>query len=209
MPCRHGVGAPPHGQQRALVDDVREVRAREAVRARRDAIQRNAGREAHARGVAGSVRAWAWSADEGRVAATVVWPGFDDSGVAGWGGMNLTGEDGLPLCVRVADELEGAFFATTQAAALDCRPDWIQIATWNDWNELTQIEPAWHPQLEEELRAGALSPEVLQHCFGRALEAQAMAAEFLGLELSEGELLDAAHAYLLEVAKDPAAPSYD
>lgn len=165
--------------------------------------------EAHARGVASSVRAWAWSEGEGRVAATVVWPGFDDSGVAGWGGMNLTGEDGLPLCVRVADELEGAFFATTQAAALDCRPDWIQIATWNDWNELTQIEPAWHPQLEEELRAGALSPEVLQHCFGRALEAQAMAAEFLGLELSEGELLDAAHAYLLEVAEDPATPSYD
>ena len=36
-----------------------------------------------------------------------------------------------------------------------------------------------------------------------------MAAEFLGLELSQDELIDAAHAYLLEVAEDPAAPSYD
>ncbi|MCH2107027.1 MAG: hypothetical protein MK291_10330, partial [Planctomycetes bacterium] len=165
--------------------------------------------EAHAHGVASSVRSWAWSEGEGRVAAAVVWPGFDDSGVAGWGGTNLIGEDGLPLCVRVAGAMEGAFFATTQAAALDSRPDWIQVATWNDWNELTQIEPAWHPLLEEQLSAGSLSPEVMHHCFGRALETQAMASEFLGLELEPEDIVSAAAAYLDEVGVDPAVPAYD
>jgi hypothetical protein len=165
--------------------------------------------EAHAKGVVGSARAWAWSEDEQRIASAVVWPGFDDSGVAGWGSENLLGEDGLPLCVRVADPLEGAFFATTQAAALDSRPDWIQIATWNDWNELTQIEPAWHAGLESGLSAGELSPEVLHHCFGRALEAQAMIASFRGEELSPADVVDAAAAYLEEVRSDPGVPAYD
>jgi len=165
--------------------------------------------EAHSRGVSGSVRSWAWREEEQRVAAAVVWPGFDDSGVAGWSSMNLLGEDGLPLCVRVADTMQGAFFATTQAAALETRPDWIQIATWNDWNELTQIEPAWHPLLEEQLEAGSLSPEVMHHCFGRALEAQAMASQFLGAELSPLDVVSAVQSYLDEVASDPGVPAYD
>ena len=165
--------------------------------------------EAHAQGVVGSARAWAWREDEQRIAAAVVWPGFDDSGVAGWGSTNLLGEDGLPLCVRVADSMEGAFFATTQAAALSSRPDWIQIATWNDWNELTQIEPAWHPDLAHELAAGVLSPEVLHHSFGRALEAQAMVAAFRGEELAPEDVVNAAAEYLEEVRSDPAVPAYD
>ena len=165
--------------------------------------------EAHSRGVSGSVRSWAWREEEQRVAAAVVWPGFDDSGVAGWSSTNLLGEDGLPLCVRVADTMEGAFFATTQAAALECRPDWIQIATWNDWNELTQIEPAWHPALEEQLEAGSLSSEVVQHCFGRALEAQEMASVFLGRELAPEDLVSAVQSYLDEVESDPGVPAYD
>ena len=119
------------------------------------------------------------------------------------------GEDGLPLCVRVTDPLGGAFFATTQAAALNSRPDWIQIATWNDWNELTQVEPAWHPDLLEELAAGALSPEVLHHSFGRALEAQAMVAAFRGEELAPEDVVNAAAEYLEEVRSDPAVPAYD
>jgi hypothetical protein len=165
--------------------------------------------EAHSRGVSGSVRSWAWREDEQRIAAAVVWPGFDDSGVAGWSSTNLLGEDGLPLCVRVADTMEGAFFATTQAAALECRPDWIQIATWNDWNELTQIEPAWHPALREQLESGDLSPEVMLHCFGRALEAQAMSSAFLGLELAPEDLVSAVQSYLEEVESDPGVPAYD
>jgi len=165
--------------------------------------------EAHARDISECVRAWSWREEEGRVASVVVWPGFDDSGVAGWGSENLIGEDGLPLCVRVADPMNGAFFATTQAAALEVRPDWIQIATWNDWNELTQIEPSWHPELEEQLAAGALSPEVLHHCFGRALEAQSMTSVFMGVELSPADVVSAAASYLAEVRSDPGAPAYD
>ena len=37
--CGDGVGAAAHGQQRALIHHIREVRAREAVRARRDAVE--------------------------------------------------------------------------------------------------------------------------------------------------------------------------
>jgi hypothetical protein len=167
--------------------------------------------EAHAAGVVGSARAWAWSEAENRIAAAVVWPGFDDSGVAGWGSENLIGEDGLPLCVRVTDSLGGAFFATTQSAALAVRPDWIQVATWNDWNELTQIEPAWHPNLEEQLLSGSLSPGVLEHCFGRALEAQAMVSVFraVATDLEPQDLVDAAARYLEEVRSDPLVLAYD
>jgi hypothetical protein len=101
--------------------------------------------ESHARGLTESVMEWRDQDVVERVAIQTVWPGFDDSGVGGWGVNNLMGEDGGPLCVRVAEEFEGQFYATTAAAALDSGADWIQIATFNDWNERTQIEPAWHP----------------------------------------------------------------
>jgi len=67
-----------------------------------------------------------------------VWPGFDDSKVWGW--------NNVP---RYVDRQNGAVYNRTWEYALSDRqnrqrgsPNWVQIVTWNDWNEGSQIEPA-------------------------------------------------------------------
>lgn len=60
-----------------------------------------------------------------------VWPGFNDTGVNGWG-------EGP----RVLDRLNGDFYAQTWRAALESQAQCIMIMTFNDWNEGTIIEPS-------------------------------------------------------------------
>lgn len=67
-----------------------------------------------------------------------VWAGFDDSMVWGWGNTP-----------RSVDRQDGAVYAETWASALLDRhnrdresPSWVQIVTWNDWNEGSEIEPS-------------------------------------------------------------------
>jgi hypothetical protein len=66
-----------------------------------------------------------------------VWAGFDDSRVWGWGDTP-----------RVIDDQGGDVYAQTWELALNAQaqrtpgtPAWVQIVSWNDWNEGTQIEP--------------------------------------------------------------------
>lgn len=59
-----------------------------------------------------------------------VWPNFNDTGVHAWGGKSP----------RVIPDSAG-LYEETWAAAIQNRADWISIATWNDWNEGSQIEP--------------------------------------------------------------------
>ena len=66
-----------------------------------------------------------------------VWSGFDDSPVDGWGDTP-----------RFIDPQNGAVYEKTWDLALNAKaqagadqPAWVQIVTWNDWNEGTQIEP--------------------------------------------------------------------
>jgi hypothetical protein len=145
-----------------------------------------------------------------RLHVPIVWPGFDDTGVAGWGLNNLTGEDGQPLGVRVADPLEGAFYRTTVESAVGSGARWVQIATWNDWNESTRIEPAW----DAEFAAGpflslVLDRRVQRQVFGRALETQAWVADFKGEVAQPAKLPRIALRYMLEAAFDPAVTQYD
>ena len=65
------------------------------------------------------------------VPSASVWPGFNDTGVWGWG-------DGP----RILDRKDGDFYQTTWNAALNNNPRWLAVATFNDWNEGTQIEPS-------------------------------------------------------------------
>ena len=65
------------------------------------------------------------------VLAAGVWPGFDDTGVWGWG-------DGP----RVWDRRGGESYKVTWEAALAHDARWIKIVTFNDWNEGTEIEPS-------------------------------------------------------------------
>lgn len=65
-----------------------------------------------------------------RFFANSICPGFDDSGVWGWGGgARVTPRAGLSL-------LRGTF-----DLAFTGNPEFIQIVTWNDFNEGTVIEP--------------------------------------------------------------------
>ncbi len=57
-------------------------------------------------------------------------PGFDDSPVWGWG----TG-------ARKAPRYRGQRFDLTWTLSVENKADVIQVITWNDWNEGTQIEP--------------------------------------------------------------------
>lgn len=65
------------------------------------------------------------------VPAAAVWPGFNDTGVWGW--------DGGP---RVLERRAGEFYRSTWDASFNNNSKWIAIATFNDWNEGTQIEPS-------------------------------------------------------------------
>ena len=71
-----------------------------------------------------------------------VWAGFDDSGVNAWD-VNGTGTP------RFVDRQNGAVYAETWQRALQDKttrqrlsPAWVQIVTWNDWNEGSEIEPS-------------------------------------------------------------------
>jgi len=59
-----------------------------------------------------------------------VWPGFDDSGVCGWGGGT-----------RIIEDKEDELYDLTWKYALESNPEWVSITTWNDWNEGSNIEP--------------------------------------------------------------------
>lgn len=145
-----------------------------------------------------------------RLHVPIVWPGFDDTGVAGWGLNNLLGEDGLPLGVRVADPLNGAFYRTTVTSAIDSSARWVQIATWNDWNEGTRIEPAWDANFgTSQFVSLALDTRVQRQVFGRALETQAWIAGFKGTTAAPSELPRIALRYMLQAVFDPAVTQYD
>jgi hypothetical protein len=60
-----------------------------------------------------------------------VWPGFDDIAVWGWG-------DGPRLMPRY----DGQLYQNTWQWAIDDNLPVIQVATWNDWFEGTNIEPS-------------------------------------------------------------------
>ncbi|MBL8995228.1 MAG: hypothetical protein JNM63_17910 [Spirochaetia bacterium] len=60
-----------------------------------------------------------------------VFPGFDDTRVWGWG-------DGP----RIAPRYHGKRLIQTWEQTLENNVDLVQLITWNDWNEGTQIEPS-------------------------------------------------------------------
>lgn len=67
-----------------------------------------------------------------------VWAGFNDSSVGGWG-----------RAPRYIDPQGNNVYKQTWEHALNAKinqksdyPSWLQIITWNDWNEGTEIEPS-------------------------------------------------------------------
>ena len=105
-----------------------------------------------------------WAAlDPERFSVAMAWPGFDDSGVAGWGAPNGVGSDGLPLAVRVNVSAGwglkgGGFLAATSRGIADSEADWLHLATWNDWNESTALEASYSRAYADAVRLGIPAP---------------------------------------------------
>lgn len=168
---------------------------------------------AHASAINAVATTWRDQAPEQRIAVALAWPGFDDSGVGGWASGNFPGEDGHPLCVRVADDQGGAFYGETVQAAVASGADWLQVATWNDWNEGTQIEPRWNASYVGDVLAGKVPKRpAFNDAFARAIETQQAIAAFKGVPYKKGkqvQLHRAAVKYLRKAAQDPGVAQYD
>lgn len=152
---------------------------------------------------------WRRRFDGHRLSIGVVWPGFDDSGVAGWGAGNGLGEDGTPLCIRIAEGYSGGFlsngFDRLEAADLDA---WM-VTTWNDWNERTQIEPRWNSgYVQAVLAGGTPSPASVSSAFDRLLEVQARVHGWKGSAADPQRLDDLARDYLLDAQGLPGVSLY-
>lgn len=100
---------------------------------------------------------WADGDETAREDWSLAWPGFDDSGVAGWGGTSGIGSNGGPLCVRVAGD-PGLEFLRATARASSAAPR-VLVCTWNDWNERTALEPRWNARFARAMALGAPIPE--------------------------------------------------
>lgn len=168
---------------------------------------------AHADQVNAVAVSWRDQVPAGRIAVALAWPGFDDSGVGGWASGNFSGEDGQPLCIRVADGFGGGFYGATVSSAVASSADWLQVATWNDWNEGTQIEPRWRASYVQDVLAGKLPKRpVFRDVFARAIETQQALAAFKGTTYKPGKqvrLHRVAVRYLRRAATDPTVAQYD
>lgn len=208
-----GAGAPFGGVSRwRLVDlDLLEYRTYAAAEAGVPSLPTPAlsALEAHASALHRLGRDWVAEDDAERVSIGLAWPGFDDTGVGGWGEANLVGEDGHPLCVRVTGDLGGRFYSTTVASALAEGCEWIHLATWNDWNEGTRLEPAWHPDFVT-IPFGLAVPRgrVYARVFGRLAETASWIEAFKG-ERSGVSIVRVATDYLLRAALEPGVVAYD
>jgi hypothetical protein len=169
---------------------------------------------AHAQAINAVAASWAAQDDVQRLAVGIAWPGFDDTGVGGWGVPNLLGSDGAPLCVRVAPDLGGAFFDATLHEAFESGAEWVQIASWNDWNEQTQVEPRWNREFSQAALQGLEPPSAaVLAALSRAIALRAAIARFKNtgerFEFARDPLEAIASDYLLRARLDPAVIEYD
>jgi len=77
-----------------------------------------------------TVRSRATALGERKVWAATAMPGYDDTRIHGRAGT-----------FAVARE-DGAYYERTFTGAINSRPDWVVITSFNEWLEGTQIEPA-------------------------------------------------------------------
>ncbi|GEM_PF-1252822 len=137
--------------------------------------------------------ATSWAAlDPNRFSVAMAWPGFDDSGVAGWGAPNGLGSDGLPLAVRVGALPGVDFLAACGRAVQYSDADWLHLATWNDWNERTAMEAAYCAAYADAVRQGLPAPAAAEdEVFARLRGAQLLVRNWLGLGGQVDETQDA------------------
>jgi hypothetical protein len=132
-----------------------------------------------------------WRMDDARrLGIAIVYPGYDDSGVSGWSNPNGTCAGGGTRCTRVvsgaaacAPAPETCYLELAFEEAERSGMDWIQIPTWNDWNEMTVLEPRYCADYVQAVVANLSSvahpaDEDRAWVLGRLLRAQAGIASF-------------------------------
>jgi len=154
---------------------------------------------------------WWRQGDGTRLGIAIAYPGFDDTGVAGWGGLNGSCPGNGPRCARVVPasglqwhvdcELDSStcFLELALDEAVRSGMDWLQVPTWNDWNELTMIEPFYSAVYVDHVLSGAPTPgdHDREWVLGRLLETQRGLARFKATVLDPGEIDDIVEAFLL------------
>jgi hypothetical protein len=142
-----------------------------------------------------------WAAlDPQRFSVAMAWPGFDDSGVAGWGAPNGLGSDGLPLAVRVNESRgwglsDGGFLAATGRAVEDSDAEWLHLTTWNDWNESTALEASYSAAYADAVRLGLPASAAAEgEAFARLRAARALVRAWLRTRARAPEQGDALEA---------------
>jgi hypothetical protein len=142
-----------------------------------------------------------WAAlDPARFSVAMAWPGFDDSGVAGWGSPNGLGSDGLPLAVRVNVSdgwglTGGGFLAATGRAVEHSESDWLHLATWNDWNESTALEASYSRAYADAVRLGVPAPAAAEKdAFSRLRRTRAVVRRWMRTRARNPEQGDALEA---------------
>ncbi len=132
-----------------------------------------------------------WRMDDAkRMGIAVVYPGYDDTGVSGWGNPNGMCTGGGTRCTRVVSArylcgaagercyLELAFEEADRSGM-----NWVQIPTWNDWNEMTVLEPRYSARYVDAVLANVMhvpvdGDEDREWVLGRVLAAQAGIAAY-------------------------------
>jgi len=77
----------------------------------------------------------AWARAQGKLFVPCVAPGYIDTRIRPWNGINTR------------DREAGAYYDRMWSAALAVRPDLVGITSFNEWHEGTQIEPAIPKQI--------------------------------------------------------------
>ncbi len=160
-----------------------------------------------------------WRRDDARrLGIAIAYPGFDDTGVAGWGVLNGACEDHGPRCARVvpasdlhdhADCAPGSrtcFLEIAMQEAVASGMNWLQVPTWNDWNELTMIEPSYSALYVNHVLSGAPDADTdydREWVLGRLLATQAGLAAFKGIELDPLEIDAIVEAFLIAQGGTP------
>ncbi|HOX39545.1 MAG TPA: glycoside hydrolase family 99 protein [Candidatus Brocadiia bacterium] len=71
-----------------------------------------------------------WAKEHGKIFIPSVGPGYDDTRIRPWNAVNRRDREG------------GAYYDRMFQAALDAKPDFVSVTSFNEWHEGTQIEPA-------------------------------------------------------------------
>src|SRR5262245_1103842 len=109
-------------------------------------------------------RATQWAAvdDTKRMPLGFIYPDFDNSG-AETTRLADSATLGEQVCIHVMSDHVEDMLGKTFDASIQAGIDWIQLGTWNGWNEWTRVEPLWdfdYWNASQQIAPGAFDPDL-------------------------------------------------